>query len=244
MFNNIAIGNKNDYLPKRSFSDVIVGKRKLSKNYENKIKVEDFKKALEKYNNALKNEKYKYAYIEMKKKCSKAEIAVINNNNLKWLMDTMLELLPDELRDYIENRLPFILIHNGRTSLDYSTLGMFLSLIIGTYNSENSIDSIIKELADYRIKDLDIPDHLEALNDQLLHEMKMVPFFNVQSMDFNVEKDSLMVTTTDKFLPEVALMMNNDQIYIKIPVLYKNMDNLKEKIFSSFKMKGVYSENK
>ena len=179
------------------------------------------------------------------KKCSKAEIAVINNNNLKWLIDTMLELLPDELRDYIDNRLPFILIHNGRTSLDYSTLGMFLSLIIGTYNSENSIDSIIKELADYRIKDLDIPDHLEALTDQLLHEMKMVPFFNVQiRTDFNVEKDSLMVTTTDKFLPEVALMMNNDQIYIKIPVLYKNMDNLKEKIFSSFKMKGVYSENK
>ncbi len=245
LFNNIAIGNKNDYLPKRSFSDVIVGKRKLSKNYENKIKVEDFKKALEKFNNALKNEKYKYAYIEMKKKCSKAEIAVINNNNLKWLIDTMLELLPDELRDYIDNRLPFILIHNGRTSLDYSTLGMFLSLIIGTYNSENSIDSIIKELADYRIKDLDIPDHLEALTDQLLHEMKMVPFFNVQiRTDFNVEKDSLMVTTTDKFLPEVALMMNNDQIYIKIPVLYKNMDNLKEKIFSSFKMKGVYSENK
>ena len=182
----------------------------------------------------------------MKKKCSKAEIAVINDNNLKWLIDTMLELLPDEFCDYIENRLPFILIHNGRTSLDYSTLGMFLSLIIGIYNSENSIDSIIKELADYRMKDLDIPDHLEALDDQLLDEMKNVPFFNVQSIrtDFNVEKDSLKVTTTDKFLSEVALMMNNDQIYIKIPVLYKNMDNLKEKIFSSFKMKGVYSENK
>ena len=123
---------------------------------------------------------------------------------------------------------------------------MFLSLIIGIYNSENSIDSIIKELADYRMKDLDIPDHLEALDDQLLNEMKNVPFFNVQSIrtDFNVEKDSLKVTTTDKFLSEVALLMNNDQIYIKIPVLYKNMDNLKEKIFSSFKMKGVYSENK
>ena len=246
LFNNIANGNKNDYLPKRSFSDVIVNKKKLSKNNENKIKTEDFKKALEKFNNALKKENYKYAYIEMEKKCSKAEIAVINDNNLKWLIDTMLELLPDALCDYIENRLPFILIHNGRTSLDYSTLGMFLSLIIGTYNSENSIDSIIKELADYRIKDLDVPDHLEALDDQLLHEMKNVPFINIQSIrtDFNVEKDSLMVTTTDKFLSEVNLMMNNDQIFISIPILYKNMDNLKEKIFSSFKMKGVYNENK
>ena len=246
LFNNIANGNKNDYLPKRSFSDVIVSKKKLSKNNENKIKVKDFKKALEKFNNALKNENYKYAYIEMEKKCSKAEIAVINNNNLKWLIDTMLELLPDEFCDYIENRLPFILIHNGRTSLDYSTLGMFLSLIIGIYNSENSIDSIIKELAAYRMKDLDIPDHLEVLDDQLLDEMKNVPFFNVQSMrtDFNVEKDSLMVTTTDKFLSEVDFMMNNDQIFISIPILYKNMDNLKEKIFSSLKMKGVYNEKK
>ncbi len=246
LFNNIANGNKNDYLPKRSFSDVIVSKKKLSKNNENKIKVKDFKKALEKFNNALKNENYKYAYIEMEKKCSKAEIAVINNNNLKWLIDMMLELLPDEFCDYIENRLPFILIHNGRTSLDYSTLGMFLSLIIGIYNSENSIDSIIKELAAYRMKDLDIPDHLEVLDDQLLDEMKNVPFFNVQSMrtDFNVEKDSLMVTTTDKFLSEVDFMMNNDQIFISIPILYKNMDNLKEKIFSSLKMKGVYNEKK
>ncbi len=246
LFNNIANGNKNDYLPKRSFSDVIVSKKKLSKNNENKIKAKDFKNALEKFNNALKNENYKYAYIEMKKKCSKAEIAVINDNNLKWLIDTMLELLPNELCDYIENRLPFILIHNGRTSLDYSTLGMFLSLIIGIYNSENSIDSIIKELAAYRMKELDIPDHLEALDGQLLHEMKNVPFINVQSIrtDFNVEKDSLMVTTTDKFLSEVALMMNNDQIYIKIPIVYKDVDNLKKKIFLSFKMKGIYNENK
>ena len=61
LFNNIANENKNDYLPKRSFSDVIVSKRKLSKNNENKIKAENFKEALERFNNALKNQNYKYA---------------------------------------------------------------------------------------------------------------------------------------------------------------------------------------
>ena len=245
LLNNILNGNKSGYLPKRSFSDVIVSKKRYSNDNHSIAGVEEFKKAIEKYNQAFKNKEYGFAYATIEKKCSKAEMDRINFDPLNWLMDKMLEIMPQEFCDHIENRLPFILIHNGRTSRDYKTIGMFLSLIIGTYDSESSIDTVIKRLAKYQENDMDIPDQFESLDEKTLQEMKNVPFFNVQRSyrALNAEKDSMVIKATDKFLTEALLINDDDKIHVGIPFIYEDLDIAKERIISVFKMSDDNNKN-
>ena len=245
LLNNILNGNKSGYLPKRSFSDVIVSKKRYSNDNHSIAGVEEFKKAIEKYNQAFKNKEYGFAYATIEKKCSKAEMDRINFDPLNWLMDKMLEIMPQEFCDHIENRLPFILIHNGRTSRDYKTIGMFLSLIIGTYDSESSIDTVIKRLAKYQENDMDIPDQFESLDEKTLQEMKNVPFFNVQRSyrALNAEKDSMVIKATDKFLTEALLINDDDKIHVGIPFIYENLDIAKKRIISVFKISDDNNKN-
>ena len=245
LFRNIILGNKNDYLPKRVFSDVIDVKKKISNKKSNKKFYEEVTQLISKFNNAFEINNYKYAYVEIRKIYSNEEIERINENPLEWLINITLKMLPKEFVDYIDRRLPFLLIHHGRTSKDYNTIGMLLSLIIGIYTDRKSIDLLMDKISSYQNKDVDIPDQLEVLDEKIISKAKNIPFFNVQTnrSDFNVEEDSISITEVDKYSTAHELIINNNKVFLSIPVIYNNLDNLKKGLISIMKIKKNINYN-
>lgn len=235
LFKNILKGNKNEYLPLRKFSDMIKHKKKL-KDDINLYNVETLYRSVINFNNAFDN--YKYALIKVEKICSAEEIEKINNNPMDWYMRKMLNMFPDEFCKQIENKIPFMLLHHGRTSLDYQTLGMFLSCVAGIYDDE-SIGNLMSKIRQYQIDDLDIPDIMEfsVENDENINYSYKIPIVNIQTNndDLHIDENSISFETIDEFVTLNFLIINGNQIKLWLPTVYNNTSDLKEKISSNFK---------
>ena len=155
-------------------------------------------------------------------------------------MNIILNLFPTELCDMIKNQFVFAIIHHGRTSLDYKTIGLFLSNLIGIYNGDSSMDQFMSRITSYQINDLDIPDSFEtASNDEKFESLEGIQIVNIQNTrsEFNVTENSLTIES-DKNVIVSNLLINENQIGVIMPVVYDDLDNLKEKVLSIFNMKN------
>jgi len=147
-------------------------------------------------------------------------------------------MFPDEFCKQIENKIPFMLLHHGRTSLDYQTLGMFLSCVAGIYDDE-SIGNLMSKIRQYQIDDLDIPDIMEfsVENDENINYSYKIPIVNIQTNndDLHIDENSISFETIDEFVTLNFLIINGNQIKLWLPTVYNNTSDLKEKISSNFK---------
>ncbi len=236
LFLNILNGNKNKYLPSSNFSNVIKHKSTIV-NDNGIYNFKKIHKSVSNYYNFLSSDMHKYAIVTVNKICNKEEIEKINTDVFYWFMDKISDMMPDELFEQDKMAIPFVFIHNDRTSSDYQTLGMFLSNIAGVYENHKSIEQLMRNISMYQSKDMNIPDILDRLEDDvLLEHLKMVPVINIQNMrsDLSVEKDMVSIRKIEKYSSLFFLLMNNNQIRVELPIVYSDEDSLKKKISSLF----------
>lgn len=234
LLRNILIGRKERYMPDLGYSDKI----KVRKFVNDSAVINDAEKKINmivKYGEVSKACSADYGYAECRKLCMDEEIELINKKPFNWLMNIIYSAAPDEIIKQMNGEIPFAILHNGRTTKDRNTLGLYIAHVIGSYDGSMGADELITELASYQRNGEEIPDALEIFSRELTEDAALaVPVLNFVNMfeGLDVTENSIEICTSNGPDRDTYLIINGNSLMFRIPVRSIDSD-LRKKILAA-----------